>query len=94
MNMQPIIQQLSDEDFNKMLAGCNNRERFYLRLSRADQGFEYHIDLPGPDGVTEPENMATWLANEERFSSDPKQQMQLAQKFMRENEGVLRDLAK
>jgi hypothetical protein len=54
-----------------MLAGCNNRERFYLRLSRADHGFEYHIDLPGPDGVMEPENIASWLANGERFISEP-----------------------
>jgi len=68
MNMQPIIRQLGDGDFERMLAGCNQRERFYLRLCRADHSFEYHIDLPGPDGVAEPENMASWLATDERFS--------------------------
>ncbi len=68
MNMQPILQQLSTEDFKKMLAACRSaRERFILQLARLDPAFEYHIDIPGPDGPQEPEPMEKWLADEKRF---------------------------
>lgn len=68
MNMQPILQQLDLEDFRKMLAACNLRERFFLQIARLDPSFEYHIDLPDPDGPEDPEPMEKWLANETRFS--------------------------
>jgi hypothetical protein len=71
MNMQPILQQLDAEDFRKMLAACKHpRERFYLELARNDSDFEYHIDLPGPDGPAEPQPMTVWLDDKERFPDE------------------------
>lgn len=71
MNMQPILQQLSREDFQKMLVACQSpRERFYLEVARADPDFEYHIDLPGPDGPEAPQPMNVWLDDKTRFPDD------------------------
>ena len=71
MNMKPILRMLSTEDFLKMLTACQNaRERFYLQLGRNDPDFEYHIDLPGPDGPAKPVDMETWLADPKRFPDD------------------------
>jgi len=83
MNLQPIFEQLDDEDFGKMLAACaSERERFFLRIARLDRSFEYHIDLPKEqkpedrDQGTESRkpraenplaDMAAWLADETRF---------------------------
>ena len=71
MNMQPILQQLDAEDFQKMLKGCKSaRERFYLQIARSDPGFEYYIDLPGPNGVEPPVPMNVWLNDKTRFPDD------------------------
>lgn len=49
MNMQPIIQSLSFEDFKKMLKVCRSHaERFELQLARIDPMVEYTIHLPAP----------------------------------------------
>jgi len=51
MNMQIILRQIDTDDFGKMLKACkSSRERFYLEAARINPNFEYHIDLPGPDG--------------------------------------------
>lgn len=71
MNMQIILRQLDTDDFGKMLKACkSSRERFYLEAARINPNFEYHIDLPGPDGPTKPVDMQTWLADKERFPDD------------------------
>ena len=71
MNMQIILRQLDTDDFGKMLKVCkSSRERFYLEAARINPNFEYHIDLPGPDGPTEPIDMQTWLADPKRFPDD------------------------
>ena len=77
MNLQPIVRQLDDEDFAKMLAACaSERERFFLRIARLDRSFEYHIDLPKEQepGTREQRarenplaDMAAWLADTRRF---------------------------
>ncbi len=69
MNMKPILQMLSAEDFLKMLNACKSaRERFYLQLGRSDPDFEYHIDLPDSEGQQQQEKMNVWLADETKFS--------------------------
>jgi hypothetical protein len=71
MNMQIILRQLDTDDFGKMLKACkSSRERFYLEAARIKPTFEYHIDLPGPDGPAEPVDMLTWLADPKRFPDD------------------------
>lgn len=50
MNMTPIIRQLVEADFKKMLATCRSqRERFPVEIARLDPSFEYHIDLPAEE---------------------------------------------
>lgn len=71
MNLTPLIQKLRLEDFHKMLRACSNRrERFYLEAARCDPGFEYHVDLPRPDGEQVFQDMATWLADEKNFPEE------------------------
>ena len=70
MNMTPILRQLSVADFNKMLAACTFKEQLFLKIARLDPGFEYHVDLPGCDEPHEPENIASWHADEKRFPND------------------------
>jgi hypothetical protein len=66
MNLTPIIRQLSEADYQKLLATCEARDRMLYGIARLDSAFEFHVDLPGPDGQP-PANMGPWLADETRF---------------------------
>jgi hypothetical protein len=67
MNISPLIRQLDNEDFEKLMASLKRqRDRFIYRAARQDHAFEFHIDLPKPDDQPARE-MGEWLHDESNF---------------------------